>query len=140
MGLAEKRLIDEYKKTFLTNMAPKLKSVGGLNLEVEVDWDQIYGQLNETDLESLEQYMSEIFCTPVLESLESICSDDLGKGLISPMLKKIRFCCSGDIDNNLKAYTLKNGTLLVDHSMRNYHSHVTPERTTYLTTLIEDML
>ena len=140
MGINEKRILEQYKKTFETKELGPLKSIGGLKLDVEVVWDDLYNQIDDSTLEDFEAYINEVFLTPIKDSLTSICADDLGKGLIGKVLKKIKICCTADIDQNPKAFVFKAGTLTADHSRRKTGSDFTAERTLYLTTMLEDML
>ncbi len=141
MGLSEKRLLEEYKKIFNDKEAPKLKSLGGLNLELEVAWDQMMDQFTDVGMPEVEEYFAEVFIKPTVAAVKSACADELGLSLIKPALKKLVFCCSADIDYNPNAMSFSGGVLKIDHSRRKTNQEeFTQERIVFLTELIEDAL
>lgn len=142
MGLAEKRVLEEFKTIFNSKYLPELQKVGGLNLEIEVVWDEILGQMDKLDrmsIEGIDIYFTSVFIDPTKEALKSACSDKMGFDLISKSLKKVCFRCTGDQSGD-RAFTFKDGLINIDHAFSCTDEYYTKGRSTYLTELVQNSL
>ena len=141
MGLAEKRVLEEFKKHYSTNMLPLLKSATPFELDYEVVWDDIYTQLDKDrmDLQDTIAYFNDVFITPTVATFKSICADEMGSNALKGLLKKVKFCCTAK-HYGLQAYSVADSSLTVDHYRANLDVQYTNERTKYLTHLLEKML
>jgi hypothetical protein len=85
MGLAEKRWVQERKKTDEEALVSQLKSVTQVDLPVEIDWEAF--ATNMTDA----QYIShDSYGLPnLVKALKEVTVDDLGKEAVKSSLKKI---------------------------------------------------
>lgn len=141
MGLAEKRVLEEFKKIYNEKVLPQLKSSTPFEVEYEVIWDEIYTQLvnDRMDLADTVEYFTQVFLTPTVTVFKSICADELGTTALKGVLKKVKFCCSGKVYSE-QAYSFANNCLSVDHYRGNIDLQYTNDRIKYLTGLLERML
>jgi hypothetical protein len=141
MGLAEKRVLEEFKKTYNEKMLPQLKSSTPFDVEYEVVWDNIYNELvnDRMDMADTVAYFTEVFLTPTVTVFKSICADELGTGALKGVLKKVKFCSTGKVYSS-QAYSFANNCLTVDHYRGNIDLQYTNDRIKYLTELLERML
>jgi len=141
MGLAEKRVLEEFKKTFTNTLLPQLKSSTPFELEYEVVWDDIYKVMESDSLnmQDTSDYFVHVFVTPTIAAFKSICADEMGTNALKGFLKKVKFCNTAS-NCVTQAYKMENGVLTVDHCRANIDDYYTKERGDFLTKTLEKAL
>lgn len=85
MGLAEKRWVQERKKTDEEAFVAQLKTVTQVEVPVEIDWDGFSAQLDDAQYISHDSYG----LTNLIKAFEEITFDELGKEAVKGSLKKV---------------------------------------------------
>ena len=86
MGLAEKRALAAYKNDKFPQWKPKLDSICGFDLGLEVNWDQIAKEGLSEEYKTSFDYN---YFQPLVKALTSICADDIGKNSFKEKIKQI---------------------------------------------------
>lgn len=86
MGLAEKRAIKTFQEGKFSEFTEKINTIAGKNLEFEVKWDE----LAEDGMSHLyEDAWTKVYFQPLMDALNNICADDMGKEAIGESLSKV---------------------------------------------------
>lgn len=116
MGLAERRIQNDFKDGKLSELVSELHEVVGSKVKVNVDFETI----GEPDLSMADSYadaMESIYFRPTIDALKVICVDDFGKKAAQDTLKEIRFKDSKKISNPKDGLTMDEGVLTFDYQM-----------------------
>ena len=85
MGLAEKRWVQERKKTDEEAFVAQLKTVTQLDVPVEIDWDAFSAKMDDAQYISHDSYG----LPNLIKAFKDITFDDLGKDAVKGSLKKV---------------------------------------------------
>lgn len=85
MGLAEKRWVQERKKTDEETFVAQLKTVTQVEVPVEIDWDAFSTNIGDAQYISHDSYG----LPNLIKAFKEITVDDLGKDAVKGALKKI---------------------------------------------------
>jgi len=85
MGLAEKRWVQERKKTDEEDFVSQLKTVTQIEVPVEIDWDAFSTNIGDAQYISHDSYG----LPNLIKAFKEITIDDLGKDALKGSLKKI---------------------------------------------------
>ena len=133
MGLAEKRILKAYQEGKYQEFLKEISELGAENVEFDIDWESLpYVQM----LDVLEEGLTEVYFKPILESLQAIAVDDMGKEAVQETLKKVVIKNTKTNSHASMAYKWDNGTLLIEY-VCNPKMSSTAERTKLITKLLE---
>jgi hypothetical protein len=85
MGLAEKRWVQERKKTDEEAFTSQLKAVAQADVPVEIDWDAFSTNMDDAQYISHDSYG----LPNLIKALKEVTVDDLGKEAVKSGLKKV---------------------------------------------------
>ena len=85
MGLAEKRWVQERKKTDEEAFVSQLKAVAQTDVSVEIDWDAFSANMADAQYISHDSYG----LPNLIKALKDVTVDDLGKEAVKGGLKKV---------------------------------------------------
>jgi hypothetical protein len=118
MGLAQKRISQEFQEKIFPEWKGKIYSAMGFEVPLEVKWETMLSD-NYDKKEQYFEWYQQVYFSPLVTALTSICSDDMGRNALKDSLKKIVIDGS---DGASPSYTkLEDGTLTVMHV---FHSNV----------------
>ncbi|MEL6195926.1 MAG: hypothetical protein AAFP04_14155 [Myxococcota bacterium] len=136
MGLKEKRAVKDFQDNHYAEQKAAIDESAGFSVEVEVDWDAIAKDgMSHLYAEAWPQ----VYFTPVVEALKSICADDMGREALKDALKKIEITNSGSVSSANQWASFSDGVIKLDHEPTT-NLHYTDERAKSLTKLLEDAL
>lgn len=135
MGLAERRAAKDFQDNHFPALQAEIHAQAGFPVPVEVHWEQL--MVAEASSSYAEAW-TEIFFKPVIDGLQAIGRDAMGKEALATGLKKIEFRNAKDTANPASAISFENGTLVIDHRLANVGD--TSERTKTLIELVEKAL
>jgi hypothetical protein len=115
MGLAERRATLEFQNTVLPGLKKQIDDAAGFDVPLEIDWESL-AEPNEARLYN--EYWSKIYFEPLIQALQSLCADDLGKQAVKDSLKKVQITNSRTKFDR-SAFSFENGVLMVDHKLTN---------------------
>jgi len=130
MGLAERRIIQKFQNEIFPGLKKRIDDAAGFEVPLEVDWEK----LAQPDIEGMglpsqsQRYMElwpGVYFEPLIQSLEEICADDLGKQALKDSLKQVEITRSEPEAADSISFT--NGVLRIDHKFVNAHA-VTPRK------------
>ncbi|MEO8704659.1 MAG: hypothetical protein ABI867_31680 [Kofleriaceae bacterium] len=87
MGLAEKRAAAEFETKLFPDLVKKIHDAAGFAVPIEVRWDTLAKQ--EKYVARWNEGWPKLYFLPIVEALQRICVDDLGKQALATALKKI---------------------------------------------------
>lgn len=116
MGLAERRVIKSFQEGKFQELTERANEAAGKTLEFEVNWEQL---AEENSSHLYEDSWPQIYFEPLIEALEAITVDEMGKEAIRANLEKVvvrnqEGCYSPDCWANFT-----NQTLTLDHKLAN---------------------
>lgn len=112
MGLVEKRAIKSFQDTKFIELEKEINTIAGYTIEFQVDWDTL-AAVDYAD--RYEEYFTDIYFKPIIESFKFITEDELGKEALKEILKKIHITNDGTVTSEVRAYNLDAGVLTVNH-------------------------
>lgn len=112
MGLAEKRVLQEFKDKNFINFQQQLQQVLGFEVPVEVLWDSMLAGIDGRGNE-VHEWMEQIYFIPTLTVLKSIAADQMGKDAIKAKLTKILI--DGTEGSNPSRSTFNDGVFHIQH-------------------------
>ncbi|WP_299098186.1 hypothetical protein [uncultured Winogradskyella sp.] len=136
MGLAEKRVAKAFEANEFETILKEIKDIVGKDIAVNVDWKTL-----STDGMShlYNKAWPPVYFEPLVNSLKSICQDDMGKEALNDELETIIIKNeAGNSSSNTWA-SFDNNTLTLDHKPTS-NVHNVAERTKSLQTLLENNL
>ncbi|MFZ2956100.1 MAG: hypothetical protein WA705_04315 [Candidatus Ozemobacteraceae bacterium] len=140
MGLAEKRAIEKFKKGEYVDFTNKVKEITKLDVVIETNWDELGKQIEGRSSldEDLKDYFTNIFGKTILDSLSSICADDMGKEALSSSLKRIVIKSDSDARSSETGFSFEDGDLILNMTYAN--TDQVEARTKEMIRLIENRL
>ncbi len=136
MGLAEKRTAKAFQENNYPALTKEINEIAGKSFEYEVNWDSL---MKDGYSQFYEDGWTKIYFTPLIESLKTICEDEMGKEAIQESLDKIIIKDEADISNGNSWSNFENKVLTLDHSAI-YNIREVEERTEGLTKTLENGL
>lgn len=111
MGLAERRAVEHFKNDAYPDWRTKITSAAGFDVPVEVAWDE----LAVTDYaDSYGDFFVKVYFQPLVDALNGITFDELGKTALREGLQKIVVHNSSQYSSNT-GITFTAGVLTFDH-------------------------
>ena len=135
MGLAERRAIEEFKKTRLPELAGQIERAAGFAVPIEVEWNQLAYEGRNI---SYHEVWTKLYFSPVIQALTRIARDPMGKEALAGGVKKIVFANGKRATSPGAAITFVEGVIEIDHDYSNVNDIAA--RTEHLVTLIEKSL
>lgn len=132
MGLAEKRGVEEFKKTSFPDWEKKITEAGGFKVEMDIQWDKLAA---EGYASSYGEFFSKVYFEPLMMSFKSIAQDDMGRDALKGALKKVVITNTSNHSSG-RNFTFEGGVLTLDHASSVNVDDV-KERTQYITKLLE---
>ena len=118
MGLAEKRAIST-----LQSKQPvwqkQIDEVCGFHMELEVKWDT----LAVADYAHIYDQWETVFMTPFLDTLKSICADQMGKDAFKAKFNKVVFQNISGAYYGDNSIHFDDNVIVLDHSFSNVDYH-----------------
>ncbi len=136
MGLAERRVANEFETNSLPGIKIQIDESAGFALPLDIHWDQI-SPAGESRL--FAECWTAIYFEPLIQALRTVGRDAMGKEALQAGLKRVV------IQNTISTYNPENwatfagGTLTLDHDPLTNASEVTP-RTDALVSVLEAAL
>lgn len=121
MGLAQKRIITEFKEKEFPKWKSQVDATAGFEVPMDVKWDT----LASDDYDNRDQYFQwfeKVYFRPLLTVIKNICIDDMGKTALREQLKKITI--DGSDGHGPHHTTFEGGHLLIKHKA---HTNVDQE-------------
>jgi hypothetical protein len=112
IGLVEKRAIKSFQDTKFIELEKEINTIAGYPIEFQVDWDTLAAA---DYADRYEEYFTDIYFKPIIESFKFIAADDMGKEALKEILKKIHITNDGTVTSEVRAYNLDAGVLTVNH-------------------------
>jgi hypothetical protein len=136
MGLAERRIIQNFQTNELPDLQKRVDEAAGHNVPVEVHWDKL---APEGESHLYVASWKSVYFEPLIDALKAVGKDDLGREALKTGLHKV-------VIENTRGYyypdewaKLEGGTLTLDHDPISNAGDV-EARTTRLVTVIENGL
>ena len=111
MGLAERRAVERFKNDAYPDWRTKITSASGFEVPVEVAWDELAVADNA---DGLGDYFVSVYFQPLVDALNGITFDELGKTALRDGLRQIVVRNSGQHSSN-SGITFTDGVLVFDH-------------------------
>lgn len=89
LGLAERRAIKAYQDSKFCEMQIAINEAAGLEVKLTVDWDKI-AIPDEAPRFQEDFFWTRIYFEPVIQALQAITIDEMGKEALNAGLKEIR--------------------------------------------------
>ncbi len=112
MNLAERRVAAEFESKVYPALKTRVEEAAGFAAPIEVKWDTLAAP-GESHLWA--QAWPQVYFEPLIEGLQNVCSDDMGRQAIREKLQKIvvqnvKGCIYGDC-----WASFQDGVLTLDH-------------------------
>lgn len=111
MGLAEKRAVQDFQKNEFPAWKSKLESAIGFPCELDVKWETLAEEGHD---HLYKESFSKVYFQPLVEAMQAICQDDLGKEALKGVLKKIEIFNTNEF-SSARGFTFVSGVLKYDH-------------------------
>lgn len=111
MGLAERRAVEHFKNDTYPDWRTKMTSAAGFDVPVEVSWTEL-AVADYAD--SYGDFFVKVYFQPLVDALNGITFDELGKTALREGLQKIVVHNSGQYSSNT-GITFTDGVLTFDH-------------------------
>jgi hypothetical protein len=111
MGLAERRAVEQFKNDEWPGWKAQIDQAAGFEVPVDVVWDQL---AVDDYAHSYASFFPKVYFEPLIEALNAITVDDLGKSAAKEGLKKVVIKNEGDFYSRA-GFTFSNGVLTLDH-------------------------
>jgi len=121
MGLVEKRAIKNFQDIKFAGLEKEINTIAGYPIEFQVDWDSLAAP---DYAERYEEYFTNIYFQPVIDSFKFIAADEMGKEALKEILQKIHIKNDGTVTSEVRAYHLEGGVLTVNHDPVTNAHHV----------------
>ena len=112
MGLAEKRALKEFQEGALPELLSRVQTAAGFEIEIEIDWDSVaeegWSHLYAT-------HVPAVYLEPLIEGLNSITADDLGRDALKETMTKIVIQNKAGCSNGDSWSSFEGGVLVLDH-------------------------
>jgi hypothetical protein len=113
MGLAERRAVKAFQDNKLPEIQTKIDEIVGKPVPMEVDWDQL---ADEGYGDRYESFWTQGCFTPLVNALEEIAVDDMGREALKEGLQSIRV--KGEYAHSLNP-SFSSGVLTLDFKLWN---------------------
>lgn len=136
MGLAQKRISQEYQTTEFPKWKADFEKIVGFEIPIEVKWDTM---LDDTysDKKQYFDWYGLVYFQPLSDVFRSLCADDMGREAVKSSVKKI--VIEQTDTGSPKASTFDNGELRIKHRFNTNVDNVKDRTDTWLK-LIESKL
>ncbi|WP_430905933.1 hypothetical protein [Maribacter sp. 2-571] len=136
MGLAERRVVKAFQENEYNTFLEELKKVVGKEVTVNVAWDSL---AIDGMSHLYEKAWPKVYFQPLLQALESICADDMGKEAIAESLEKLHIKNEAGVSYAAKWASFENKELTLDHKPTTNIDQI-DDRAKALQTLLENNL
>ena len=135
MGLAERRAVERFKTEDYPGWKSKIDQAAGFEMPIEVTWDELAA---DDFASSYAEFFPKVYFQPLVDALNAITFDEMGKSAVRDGLKKIVVRNSGQFYST-RGFTFAEGVLTIDHQPAT-NVDDTEERTKGLQQLLESGL
>ena len=112
MGLAERRAAKEFETKVYPGWKQKILAAAHFEVPIEVDWEA----LAEPDYAHLyEECWPKVYFQSLLQGLQAVCADEMGREALRAGLKKIVLTNRSDTSYADSAISFEDGVLTIDH-------------------------
>ncbi len=111
MALAEKRTIEDFKKTKFDSWKKQICDAAGFEINIQVEWDSL---AQEGYAHVLQEGFEKVYFMPIVEALKQVCRDDLGKQVVKSHLQEIMICNKTSSHNPENSVSLDSRRLKID--------------------------
>jgi hypothetical protein len=111
MGLAERRAIEQFKTDDYPGWQAKIEKAAGFPVPVEVSWEEL--AVNEY-ASSYAEFFPKVYFQPLVDALNAITFDELGRTAAREGLKKIIIRNTEEYYST-RGFTFADGVLTLDH-------------------------
>ena len=112
MGLAERRGVEQFKNDDYPGWKSRIDEASGFEVPVEVDWEE----LAVADYaSSYAEFFPKVYFQPLVDALNAVAVDDLGKSALRDGLSKIVIRNTGEFYSTA-GISFTGGVLTFDHS------------------------
>jgi hypothetical protein len=136
MGLAQKRIIQEFQTTEFQKWKTDFDKVVGFEMPMEVKWDTLQSNDSESKVDYFRWY-NQVYFSPLMKVFTALCADSMGKDAVKGAVKKI--VIDGTDGIYASSSTFDNGTLHIKHKFDS-NTHKEDERIEVWTKLVESKL
>jgi hypothetical protein len=112
MGLAQKRISQEFQEKMFEKWQKRIDKAAGFEVYVEVKWDTLLDETLDDKKTYFENYEA-VYFQPLVEAIENVCEDDIGRAALKRKLKKV--IVDGSEGYEPKDSTFENGILTIRH-------------------------
>lgn len=112
MGLAQKRIITEFKEQEFPKWKSQFDSAAGFDLPIDIKWETLSDDSYD-DKNLYFRSFEKVFFRPLLTVIKNICIDDMGRTALREHMKKITW--DGTTGSSASASTFDAGHLLIKH-------------------------
>ena len=111
MGLAERRGVERFKNEAYPGWKTRIDEAAGFDVPVEVAWDEL-AVADYAD--SYADFFPKVYFRPLVDALNAVAVDDLGKTALREGLSKIVIRNKGEF-HNTAGISFTDGVLTFDH-------------------------
>ncbi len=136
MGLAQKRIIQDYQQNEFPKWKEQFNAVAGFDVPMDIKWDTMQDEGYSDKAMYFECYQ-QVYFRPLMNVMKHLCQDDMGKEAVKASLKKI--VIDGTDGSGPHNSSFDNGVFLIKHK---FHTNTDYEndRVKGWTKLLEDKL
>src|SRR5687767_13605332 len=116
MGLAERRAIEEFKKTRLPELTAQIERAAGFAVPIEIEWPQLAYEGRNIPYPDV---WTKLYFSPVIQALTRIGRDPMGKDALKGGVKKVVFQNGKRAFSPKAAITFVDGVIEIDHDYSN---------------------
>ncbi len=112
MGLAERRAAKKFEDTQYPQLKKQLDEAAHFAVTVDVNWQSLALDGQE---HLYEEGWTAVYFTPLIEALQGICVDDMGRDALKAKLKRIVIRNTAGVYSAGSMVTFEDGVLTLDH-------------------------
>ncbi|MCP3136297.1 hypothetical protein [Pyxidicoccus xibeiensis] len=112
MGLAERRAAKQFEETQYPKLKQQIDQAAHFDVPVDVNWQTL---AIDGSAHLYEECFPKVYFLPLVEALQAICIDDMGREALKEKLKRIVIRNTADTSNADYMVTFEDGVLTLDH-------------------------
>ena len=112
MGLAERRAIKDFQDNRYPELKKQIDGAAGFDVAVEVKWETL---AKEGEAHLYAECLPKVFFQPLVEALQSVGADQMGKDALREGLKKVILRNTAGNYYGDTAVSFASGELVIDH-------------------------
>lgn len=136
MGLAQKRIIQEFQTTEFPAWKKSFDEVVGAEIPMDIKWETMQSD-DRSEKDIYFEYYKAVYFNPLLNAFTNICADAMGKEAVAGGVKQI--VIDGTEGIYASSSTFEGGVLTIKH-IYDSNTHKEDERTSTWQSLVESKL